>query len=70
MGPTEPAMFESVYLPAIRKKKFEKFLKFVGENRDLIAMTQQKEMIIDGKALEGSKLDDVISKYLCSKHYV
>ena len=35
--PSELPMFQAVNLPANRKKKFNKFLKFVEENPDLIA---------------------------------
>ena len=53
-------MFQAVNLPANRKKKFNKFLKFVEENPDLIAKNEQKEMVLEGKTLEGSNFDDLI----------
>ena len=42
--PAEPPMFQAVHLPANRKKRFNKFLKFVEDNPDLIA--------VEGKTLE------------------
>ena len=52
----ELPMFQAVNLPANRKKKFAKFLKFVEDNPDLIAKKDQNEMVVDGKTLEGSNL--------------
>ena len=58
--PPEPQMFQAVNLPANRKKKFNKFLKFVQENPDLLAKNEQTEMLVEGKTLEGSNFDDLI----------
>ena len=41
----EPPMFQAVNLPANRKNKFAKFLKFVEEHPDLLAKKQQNEMV-------------------------
>ena len=57
---SEPPMFEGVNLPANLKKKFNKFLKFVEENPDLIAKNEQNAMVVEGKTLEGSNFDDLI----------
>ena len=53
-------MFQAVNLPPNRKKKFNKFLKFVKENPDLIAKNELNEMVVEGKTLEGSNIDDLI----------
>ena len=58
--PSEPPMFQAVNVPANRKKKFAKFLKFVEDNPDLIAKNEQNELIVEGKTLEGSNFDDLI----------
>ena len=58
--PSEPPMFQAVNLPANRKKKFNKFLKFVEENPDLPAKNDQNEMVVEGRTLEGSNFDDLI----------
>ena len=57
---SEPPMFQAVNLPANRKKKFNKFLKFVEQDPDLIAKIEQNEMVVEGKTLEGSNFDDLI----------
>ena len=53
-------MFQALNLPANHKKKFAKFLQFVEENTDLIAMNEQNEMVLERKTLEGSNFDDLI----------
>ena len=53
-------MFQAVNLPANRKKKLAKFLKFVQENPDLIVKNEQNEMVVEGKTLEESNFDDLI----------
>ena len=57
---SEPPLFQAVNLPANRKKKFNKFLKFVEENPELIAKNDQNEMVVEGRTLEGSNFDDLI----------
>ena len=59
--PPQPPMFQAVNLPAYLTKKFNKFLNFVEENPDHIAKNEQKVMIVEGKTLEGSNFDDLIS---------
>ena len=61
---SEPPMSQAVNLQANRKKKFNNFLKFVEENPDHIAKSEQNQMVVEGKTLEGSNFDDVI-RNLC-----
>ena len=61
--PSELPLFQPVNLPANRKKKFNKFLKFVEDNPDLIARNEMNEMVVECKTLEGSNIDDPIRNF-------
>ena len=61
VAPSEASMFQVLNLPANRKKKFKLFLNFFNENPDGIAKEEQKEMVREGKPLEGFNFHDLIS---------
>ena len=69
VAPSIAAMFQSLKLPANRSKMFAKFLKFVDENPNLLAKNDQKEMILEGKRLAGSKFDHLSRNLYVAKTY-
>ena len=60
--PSMAPIFQSFKLPAIRRKKFANFLKFVDENPNLIA-NDQNEMILEGKRLAVSNFEHLIRNF-------
>ena len=55
---TEVSLSQSVNVAVNRQKNLKRFMKFVEKNPDLIGKNEQNEMIVEGKTLEGSNIDD------------